>query len=325
MGGPARDAQMVERRYNSGMKIIVTGGAGFIASHIVDAYIALGHKVVVLDNLSTGQRKNLNKKAKFYEVDLRDLAAVEAIFKKEKPNVVSHHAAIAEVVKSMRDPVPTLESNVIGTVNVLISLAQYGAKGKKRFIFSSTGGAIYGEPKKIPADERVPASPLSPYGLSKLLGEECIKFYARMHNLEYVIFRYANIYGPRQNPKGEAGVVAIFGGLMKEGKAPTIFGDGSKARDYLYVGDVVEANVRALRKGAHETMNLGWGKKVTDKMIFDEVARSTGFKGKPIYAPYRKGEVYQISLSAKKAKQVLGWSPAVTLREGIEETVNTIE
>ena len=197
------------------MKILITGGAGFIASHVADTYIKAGHKVAIVDNLLTGFRRNVNPKAKFYKADIRDLTQMQAIFKKERPEIVNHHAAIAEVVKSLRNPIPTLQTNVLGTTNVLLSFGMYGRGKNKKFIFSSTGGAIYGEPKKIPADESEERAPLSPYGLSKLLGEELIKFYARQYGFSYLIFRYPNVYGPRQNPKGEAGVIAIFGRLMK--------------------------------------------------------------------------------------------------------------
>lgn len=303
------------------MKIIVTGGAGFIASHVVDAYIKTGNKVVVIDNLLTGFRRNLNPRARFYKADIRKLRLMERIFEKERPEIVNHHAAIAEVVKSLRNPIPTFETNVLGTANVLLAFGKYGKGKNRRFIFSSTGGAIYGEPKKIPADESTPEIPLSPYGLSKLLGEETIKFYARHYGFDYVIFRYPNVYGPRQNPKGEAGVVAIFGGLMKRSIRPTIFGDGTKARDYTYVGDVVGANLLALRKGQNQTLNIGWGKPISDQMIFDTVAKESGFRGKPIYAPYRKGEVYRIALNARKAKKILGWRPKIILEEGIGKTL----
>ncbi len=302
------------------MKIIVTGGAGFIASHVSDAYIKAGHKVVIIDNLLTGLRKNVNPKARFYKADIRNLPLMEKVFKRERPEVVSHHAAIAEPVKSLRLPLPTLETNVLGTTNVLLALGEHG-RGKKKFIFASTGGAIYGEPKKIPADETTPRTPLSPYGLSKALGEDVIKFYARQYNFNYLIFRYPNVYGPRQNPKGEAGVVAIFGGLMKAGRRPTIFGDGSKARDYTYVDDIIRANKIVLRRGKNEIINLGWGKLITDRMIFDEVAKATGFEEKPIYAPYRKGEVYQIAIDARRARRILGWKPKIKLAEGIQKTV----
>ncbi len=314
------------------MKIIVTGGAGFIASHVTEAYIAAGHKVAVIDNLATGFRKNLNPKAKFYKADIRYRATIERIFKKERPEIANHHAAIAEVVKSLRDPIPTLEVNVLGIANVLLAFGQYGRGGRKskgastgrKFIFSSTGGAIYGDPKHIPADESEKEVPLSPYGLSKKLGEDVIKFYAKMYGFDYFIFRYPNVYGPRQNPKGEAGVVAIFGALMKAGKPVTIFGDGTKARDYVFVEDIARANMLALRRGKNETTNIGWGKLITDQMIFDEIARDTAYKGGPKYAPYRKGEVYRICLDAKHAKKILGWKPSVALREGIQKTLKTL-
>jgi len=303
------------------MKILVTGGVGFIGSHIVDAYINLGYKVVVIDNLSTGFRKNLNPKAKFYKADIGDLLKIEKIFQKEKPQIVNHHAAIAEVVKSLRDPLPTLNVNVIGTINLLLAAGKIRVK---KFIFSSTGGAIYGQPDKIPADENTPAIPLSPYGLSKLLGEECIKFYARIFGFDYLIFRYPNVYGPRQNPKGEAGVVAIFSGLMKKDKRPTIFGDGTKTRDYVYVDDIVKANIIGFKKGKNEIFNLGWAKKISDQKIFDTIAKNLNFKKPPIYVPFRRGEVYQIALSAKKARKNLGWQPKISSEKGIRKTVKEI-
>ena len=306
------------------MKIIITGGAGFIASHVADVYIKAGHAVAIIDNLSTGFRKNINPKAKFYKADIRDRAAIDRIFKREKPEIANHHAAIAEVVKSLRDPIPTLDVNVLGTTNILLAFGNHGRGVNKKFIFSSTGGAIYGEPKKIPADEATPAMPLSPYGLSKLLGEEMIEFYARQYGFRYCIFRYPNVYGPRQNPRGEAGVVAIFGGLMKEGRQPTIFGDGTKARDYMFVTDIARANLLAIRKGIHETINLGWGKKITDRTIFKTIAEALDYHGKPMYAPYRKGEVYQIAIKAERAKKILGWSPKITFAEGIKKTIASL-
>jgi UDP-glucose 4-epimerase len=299
------------------MKIIITGGAGFIASHIADAYIKAGHKVVIIDNLLTGFKKNINPKAKFYEADIRDLAQMEAIFKKERPEIVNHHAAIAEVVKSLNNPIPTYQTNVLGTANVLLAFGKYGRGKHRKFIFSSTGGAMYGAPKKLPVNELQPRTPLSAYGASKLLGEELIIFYARQYGFSYLIFRYANVYGPRQNPKGEAGVVAIFGGLMKAGKSPIIFGDGTKARDYIFALDVAQANLLALHKGKNMAINLGAGKLISDKMIYESVARTLGFTKKPAFAPYRKGEVYKISIDATKAKKILGWKSTVALDEGI--------
>ena len=304
------------------MKIIITGGAGFIASHVTDEYIKAGHKVVIIDNLSKGFRKNLNPKAKFYKADITDLAKMEEIFKKEKPEIVNHHAALAEVVVSVRDPIPTLTTNVLGTANLLLAFGHHG-RGKRKFIFSSTGGAMYGAPKKLPVSEIEP-DPFSPYGLSKQLGEQTIKFYAKQFGFDYYIFRYGNIFGPRQNPHGEAGIVAIFGALMKQGQRPKIFGDGTKSRDYLYVGDVAAANLAALKKGKNVTTNLGRGILVTDQQIFDVIAGAAGYKETPIYAKYRPGEVFAISLDARRARKILGWKPKMDLKEGVRIAVDSI-
>ncbi len=299
------------------MKILITGGAGFIASHVADAYIKAGHKVVVVDNLQTGFRRNLNSKAKFYKADIRRPGQMEKIFRRERPEIVNHHAAEASVVKSTREPLTTYETNVLGTINLWLAFGKYGRGGNRKFIFASTGGAIYGSPRRLPADEKTPALPDSPYGFSKFLAEEAVRFYSRQNKTPFTILRYANVYGPRQNPKGEAGVVAIFSNLMKRKKTPVIFGDGSKTRDYVYVGDVVRANILALRKGAGETLNIGRGEEISDREIFEAVARATGFRGRPRYAPFRPGEVRCISLDAKLAHRKLGWKPQVNLQTGI--------
>jgi UDP-glucose 4-epimerase len=304
------------------MKIVVTGGAGFIGSHIADAYVKEGHEVVVIDNLATGFRRNINPRAKFYEADIRDREAMDRIFRTERPSAVNHHAAVAAIVESLRDPIPTFQANLLGTVNVLMALGSRG-KGTRKFIFASSG-AVYGTPKHIPAKESEPTSPESPYGLSKALGEDIIRFYAGQYGFAYTLFRYPNVYGPRQNPKGEAGVTAIFGGLMKASKRPTIFGDGTKSRDYTFVEDIVGANVAALHRGDGEVINLGWGETTTDQAIFDVIARGTCFHGLPHYAPARKGEAYRIALNARKAKRVLGWAPKVKLEEGIMKTIENL-
>jgi len=302
------------------MRILITGGAGFIGSHIVDKYLSLGHEVAVVDDLSSGSGDNVNEKAEFYGVDITDIGKIEKVFDEFKPVVVNHHAACAEVAKSLRDPTKTLEVNVLGTANVL----SIGGKiGIKKFIFSSTGGAIYGDPENPPVDENCSPHPLSPYGLSKLLGEKTIEFYARTYGFDYVIFRYSNVYGPRQNPKGEAGVVAIFGDLMNSGERPTIFGDGSKTRDYVYVDDIVRANELALGLGDNHLLNLGWGVEVSDKQIFDEVAHSLGYAKEPIYADFRDGEVNRISLDASKANGAIGWEPEIRLTDGIKLTLSS--
>ncbi len=306
------------------MKILVTGGAGFIGSHVVDAYIVAGHSVAVIDNLKTGFERNVNPKARFYKVDITDAVAVNEVFKKEQPDVVNHHAAIAEVVKSITEPLPTYTVNVLGTINVLMAFGQYGAKTGARFIFSSTGGAIYGNAKELPATEQTPAAPLTAYGMSKLLGEEVITFYAHQFAFTPIIFRYPNVYGPRQNPKGEAGVVAIFVGAMLRGETPTIFGDGKKTRDYVYVADITKANVTALTLGDHEIINIGSGQETSDDQIFEATAAAAGFKGAVTYAPHREGEVLRISIAAPKAKKLFGWQPTMVLKDGVLEVASQI-
>ncbi len=292
------------------MKIIVTGSAGFIASHIADRYRALGHTVIDVD---IRHKKPL---------DINDADAMMKLFMKEKPDIVNHHAAIVEVVKSMREPQATFQTNVWGTLNCLMAAGACGTV--KKFIFASTC-AVYGDPQKIPLNETHPCAPLSPYGLSKLMAEELIQFYSRMFNFNYTIFRYANVYGPRQNPKGEAGVVAIFADLMRQKIRPTIFGDGTKSRDYVFVDDIIRANAITLRRGKNEIMNLGWGKKITDQNVFNELAKNIGYAETPIYAPHRKGEMKHIALDAKKAHSVIGWKPIITFEKGIEKYIRATE
>jgi UDP-glucose 4-epimerase len=306
------------RDKNHIMKIIVTGGAGFIGSHIVDAYIAAGHRVIVIDDLSNGFRKNVHPKARFYKTNINDAKAVRNIFQKERPEIVNHHAAEISVAESLREPAIAFGTNVLGMANVLDAFGAYGKGKNKKFIFSSSA-AVYGEPKKIPADEHAPLRSLSPYGLSKLLGEEMVEFYARNFGFNFLIFRYANVYGPRQNSHGEAGVVAIFGRLMKGDARPTIFGDGTKGRDYIHVSDVVAANKAALTKGKNEIVNIGTGTVVNDRAVFEAIAKGTDFEREPQYAPYRKGEVYRITLDSRKAKQVLSWRPKKVFTQGIRE------
>lgn len=306
------------------MKIIVTGGAGFIASHIADAYIAKGHSVAIIDNLHSGFKKNLNPCARFYKTDIRDKKEVEKIFGKEKPEIVNHHAAMISVVESMRNPGNVFDTNILGSVNLLTAFGKHKRGPHPKFIFASTGGALYGDPKKIPADENTPIDPLSAYGLSKFLTEKVIEFYAREYHFSYLVLRYANVFGPRQNPSGEAGVVAIFSMEMRKSIRPTIFGDGTKTRDYVYVGDIVQVNVRGLTKGANVAVNIGNSVEVSDQKVFDAIARELHFTKKPIYAPYREGEVYRMSLNASKAKKVLGWKPTVKFDKGIELTVTTL-
>jgi UDP-glucose 4-epimerase len=303
------------------MKILVTGGAGFIASHIAEGLMRSGHSVVIVDDLSTGRRENLPTGAKFYEVDICDQAALEAAIAAEKPELIDHHAAQMDVRRSVREPLFDARVNIIAPLAMLEMAVKHGVK---KIIYASTGGAVYGDVKRVPADESCPAEPVSHYGVSKLTLERYLFLYRHLYGLDYTILRYPNVYGPRQNPKGEAGVVSIFALQMLEGEQPTIYGDGSKTRDYVYVDDVLRANLAALDKGSGEIINLGWGKPVSDFDIFAAVRRATGYKGEPRFAPVRPGEVEHIALDASKAKRILGWEPTIPLQQGIDLSVNFI-
>lgn len=288
------------------MKIIVTGDAGFIASSIAQQYRALGHTVIEADIR--------DKKP----IDITNAGLLTALFKKEKPDVVNHHAARIDVAESMRDPRPTLHTNTGGTLNCLQAAAACGAV--KKFIFASTC-AVYGNPKIIPARETHPTNPLSPYGLSKLMAEKLIQQYSRLCGFTYCIFRYANVYGPRQNLGGEAGVIALFTKLIKNNIQPTIFGDGNKTRDYIYIDDIVRANVAALRRGNNTILNLGTGEEITDQTVFDEIARALNYDGKPRYAPHRTGEIKQMALDNHKAYKALRWKPSIPFKKGIRRFI----
>jgi len=260
------------------MKILVTGGAGFIGSNIVDALINLGHKVAIVDNLSTGSKNNVNPKATFYHMSIRDKDTTD-VFKKEKPDVVNHHAAQIDVRKSSDDPIYDADTNILGSLNIIANCAAHGVK---RLIYSSTGGAIYGDPEYIPSDENHPINPISQYGVSKHAVEHYIYLYGLLYGLENVIFRYANVYGERQSPFGEAGVVAIFATQMLRGIQPTIFGPGDKTRDYVHVSDVVNANLIALERGNNVICNIGTGVETTDQQVYDTLSDILGYSKPPI-------------------------------------------
>ncbi len=300
------------------MKILFTGGAGFIGSNVVDALIDLGHEVVVVDNLSTGFRQNTNPNAKFYQLSIRDKELSE-VFEREKPELVNHHAAQIDVRKSADDPVADAEDNILGSLNLITNCVQFGVK---RVIYASTGGAIYGEAQYLPADENHPVNPISQYGISKHTVEHYLYLYSTLYELDYVILRYANVYGPRQNPFGEAGVVAIFATQMLTRKQPTIFGPGDKTRDYIHVSDVTEANILALDRGKNTILNIGTEVETSDQEIFDTLADVLGYEAPPTYAPVRKGEVYRICLKCSKARQEIGWSPRLSFKEGIAGTAD---
>jgi len=300
------------------MRILVTGGAGFIGSHVVDRFVERGHEVAVLDNLSSGFRELVNPAARLYEADLTDAAAVERCFTGFRPEVVDHHAAQIDVRRSVDDPVFDAGTNILGALGLLQACTRHGVR---KFVYASTGGALYGEGRQLPATEEHPVNPESPYGVSKHTLEHYLYLWKLLHGLDYTVLRYPNVYGPRQNPHGEAGVNAIFILLMLQGKRPRIFGTGEQVRDYLYVMDVVEANDLALAQGSGEMVNLGTGIGTSVNDIFRELKAIVGFTGEPVYEAARPGEVQRIYLDATKAKQVLGWTPRMSFRDGLAQTV----
>lgn len=307
------------------MRIVVTGGAGFIGSNLVDALLEDGHTVTVVDNLSTGKFENLlnvkeaarQNRFFFLQVDIRD-SALQAAFKGKEQDVVIHLAAQCDVRVSVRDPLEDADVNILGTINVLKTAVENGVK---RFINTSSGGCVYGEPEAIPVGEDAPRRPDSPYGVSKGVAEEYIRYYHRSKGLSYCTLALANVYGPRQNPFGEAGVVAIFAGKMLGGEAPCIYGDGEQTRDFVFVGDVVEAYRASLRRGDGEFLNIGTGAETSVNQLFRLMAEIVGFEGEPVYAPPREGELRRIALDCRRAQKVLGWRPRVDLREGLARTV----
>lgn len=300
------------------MKILVTGGAGFIGSHVCDAYIAKGHEVVVVDDLSSGFEKNINPKAKFVKADIRD-SSLKDLFIKEKFDVVNHHAAQMDVRRSVNDPLFDADTNILGTLNLLQNCITTGVK---KFIFASTGGAVYGEQTIFPADESHPTNPLSPYGISKLAVEKYLYFYNAQYNLNYTILRYANVYGPRQNPFGEAGVVAIFTTKLLTGDQPIINGTGEQTRDYIYVADVVKANLLALNDNSIDIYNIGTGLETNVIKIFLHLNEITGTGMQQKHGPAAHGEQLRSVITSEKLFKKFGWKPAVQLEEGLKFTVN---
>jgi UDP-glucose 4-epimerase len=309
----------------SPVRILVTGGAGFIGSNLVDALLREGHSVTVVDNLSTGKFENLynvkeaarQNRFAFFHTDIRDDSLLAA-FRNREQEVVIHLAAQPDVRVSVRDPVLDAEVNVLGTINVL-RLAV--ANGVRRFINTSSGGCVYGEPESLPVSEEAPRRPDSPYGVSKNVAEEYLRYYQRAHGLSYCTLAPANVYGPRQNPFGEAGVVAIFIGRMLAGEVPVIYGDGEQTRDFVFVDDVVEAYLAALTKGDGEFINLGTGVETSINQLYRMLADVLGFEGEPRYAAPRQGELSRIALRAEKAGKILGWKPRTPLPEGLARTV----
>ena len=300
------------------MRILVTGGAGFIGSHVVDRFVELGHDVQVFDNLSSGRREFVNPRARLVIGDLTDEAAIERCVAAFRPEVVDHHAAQIDVRRSVDDPIHDARTNVLGGLALLQSCTRHRVR---KFIYASTGGALYGEGRVLPATEDHPVNPESPYGVSKHTLEHYLYLWKLLHGLDYTVLRYPNVYGPRQNPHGEAGVNAIFIGLMLHGLRPKIFGTGEQVRDYLYVGDVVDANAIALEQGGGEIVNLGTGVGTSVNDIVRELNAILGTRLDPIHEAPRPGEVQRIYLEATRAKQVLGWSPRVSFPDGLTRTV----
>jgi len=298
-------------------KILVSGGAGFIGSHLVDKLIEIGHQVVVIDNLSTGKKENLNSKAKFYELDICD-SQVSQIFQEEKPEIVFHLAAQIDVRKSVEDPIQNAKVNISGTLNILENCRKISVK---KFIFTSSGGAIYGDTDTIPTAETHLENPESPYGITKLTVEKYLCFYQRTFGLNYTVLRLANVYGPRQSSKGEGGVIAIFCDKMLKGEKVTINGDGQQTRDFIYIGDVVKAAILAMEKEKSGVYNIATGIETNINEIFRKIKELTDCSCEQIHASAKLGEQKRSCLDFSQAKEELNWQPKYDLEQGLKETI----
>ncbi len=301
------------------MKILVTGGAGFIASHIVDKYIELGHEVAILDDLSTGVSQNINSKSHFIKVDIRSQEAAE-LLSDFKPEIVNHHAAQIDLRKSVENPAHDADINILGLLNLMQAIILI--ESVKKVIFASTGGAIYGDTETLPTPEDYPTSPASPYGIAKLASEYYLSYYQKIHNIPFVSLRYGNVYGPRQNPHGEAGVVAIFSKMLLKGLHPLINGNGLQTRDFVFVSDVVEANVKALEESTNGIYNIATGKETNINTIFESLAQEVSPELRAKHGPAKPGEQKRSSLDCSKAKQELGWEAKTDLQSGIKQTLS---
>ncbi len=300
------------------MKVLVTGGAGFIGSHLVDRLVMEGHEAVVVDNLATGNRRNINRAARFYKMDIQSWR-LERVFRNERPNVVMHLAAQMDVRKSVEDPMFDAQVNVLGTLNVLQQAVKHGVR---KVIFSSSGGAIYGEQETYPAPESHVMKPLSPYGLSKLCGEQYLSYFQRVSGLQAVSLRYANVYGPRQDPEGEAGVVAIFIQKMLNNEQAVINGNGRQTRDFVFVEDVVEANLAMMGQDTQGIYNVGTGVETSINDLFRILVQHTGSNSKEIHGPAKKGEQARSVIDSTKLRQEVSWEPKADLSEGLKKTVD---
>ena len=299
-------------------KVLVTGGAGFIGSHVVDLFVSKGYEVVIVDDLSTGRVSNLNPAAKFYKIDIRD-PKLRDIFDAERPDYISHHAAQMDVRRSVAQPLFDADVNILGSINVIECAKEFGIK---HFVYISSGGAAYGEPERVPCMETDPINPICQYGASKHTVEHYLYMYHVNYGMNYTVLRYPNVFGPRQDPRGEAGVVAIFTGKMLLGERVLINGDGEQTRDYVFVGDCARANYLAVTiDHAPGIYNIGWGLPTSVNQIFTGLAAITEYNQPAQHGPAKLGETRHIYLDASKARKDLGWAPTSTLEEGLRETV----
>ncbi len=299
------------------MKILVTGGAGFIASHVSDLYIKEGHEVAILDNLSTGKEEFVNPKAQFFQADIRDQEQIKKIINDFQPDVINHHAAHIQVGYSVENPQFDAENNILGLLNIMQAAKDHGVK---KVMMASTGGAMYGN-KPTPFNEEMKEEPLSPYGVSKRAGELYLNYYHELYDIPYIALRYSNVYGPRQNPHGESGVIAIFSEMIAEGKQPVINGDGTHTRDYVYVADVARANLLALDSDFVGEVNIGTAREISTNDVFRQVVAEFEVNVEEQHGPARPGEQVTSSLDYSKAKDVLGWEPTVKFEEGVKRVV----
>ncbi len=304
-----------------GRAALVTGGAGFIGSHMVDRLLEEGFRVVIVDDLSSGKLKNVNHHAAFHHMSITQPALLD-VFNREKPDLVFHFAAQSSVARSTRDPILDSEINVLGTLRLLEAARRAGVE---KIIYSCTGGALYGDPRTVPCPDDTPPVPVSPYGMSKFVAEQYLEFYRRQYRVNFTSLRYGNVYGPRQDPTGEAGVIAIFIEAMLRGQRPQIFGDGGQERDFVAVADVVEANLAAIDRGDGKAMNIATSELTSVNRIFELLKEITGFRWDASHAPARAGDVYRISLDCSVAAAELGWKPRTSLADGLAQTVEHIK
>ena len=296
---------------------LVTGGAGFIGSHLVDRLVDEGYRVTIVDDLTTGKLKNLNHDATFHHMSITQ-PTLSDLMERERPDLVFHLAAQSSVPKSVKDPIGDNEINVLGTLRLLEASRRAGVE---KVIYSSTGGALYGEPEIVPCPDDAPVVPISPYGMSKYMGEQYLDFYSRQYRLNFTTLRYGNVYGPRQDPYGEAGVIAIFISAMLSGKRPRIFGDGNQTRDFVFVDDIVEANMAAIHRGHRTALNIATGELTSINQMYELLKAITGFRWEAEHGPARTGDVYRISLDCSRAQDELGWTPKTSLADGLTRTV----